>query len=204
MKKTLLLLAALMLLFALAACGAEEPEEPAAQPAELGTLGDALSVFSSYTYARWDAEHYVYVFDNGGAPYRVAAEMTQELYDAIDQIDFSDPEKDAKLLELIGDLPLISVENLNEGIPSQEELDQLIGKTGQELTDQGFEVWGFTTDGSEEEFTLAQGPYEYIAVFNEPAPAGAENADNDGIRDLTLKSITYNGISSNCTDIEGL
>ena len=201
MKKTLLLLAALMLLFALAACGAEEP---AAQPVELNTLGDALSAESSYNYAGWNSETYVYVFDNGGPPYRVVAEMTQELYDAIDQIEFTDPEKDAKLLELVGDLPLISVENLAEGIPSQEELDQLVGKTGQELTDEGFSIWGFTIDGDQEEFTLAQGPYEYIAVFNEPAPTGADTTEAETIRDLTLKSITYDGLSSHCVDIEGL
>ena len=201
MKRILFLLAVIALLFSLAACGgAPAPGDTG----ELNTLGDALSAESSYYYSSWSPEKYVYVFDNNGEPYRVVANMTQELYDAVSKIDFSDPDHNSKLMEVLGKLPLESVENLSEGIPDQKELDRLVGKTGQELLDDGFSVSGYSTDGDAEEFTLAQGPYQYLVTFNEPAPADAENAEDDGIRELTLKSITYNGLSNNCVDIDSL
>ena len=198
MKKLFILLLAVMVLLALSACGGAGGDEPAGEPAELGTLGDALSAESSYYYSACDSSYYVYVFDNNGTPCRVVAEMTEDLYDAFTAIEFTDPDKDQKMMDLLGDLPLIRVDDLSQGIPSQAELDQLAGKTGQELLDQGFQVWGY--DEEADEYSLVQGDYEYKASFNEKA----ENStgDDDAIRGLTLKSIVYDGVSTNAADIE--
>ena len=198
MKKLFILLLAAMMLLALTACGGAGGNEPAGEPAEMSTLGDALSAESSYYYSACDSSYYVYVFDNHGTPCRVVAEMTEDLYNALTAIEFTDPDKDQKTMDLIGGLPLIRVDDLSQGIPSQDELDQLAGKTGQELLDEGFEVWGY--DEEADEYDLVQGDYEYKACFNEKA----ENStgDDDAIRELTLQSIVYDSISTNAADIE--
>ena len=198
MKKLFILLLAAMMLLALTACGGAGGNEPAGEPAEMSTLGDALSAESSYYYSVYGSDSYVYVFDNNGTPYRVAAEMTEDLYNALNAIEFTDPDKDQKIMDLIGDLPLISVEDLSQGIPDQSELDELVGKTGQELLDEGFQVWGYDEDA--DEYSLVQGYYEYTAAFDQKAENNT--GDDDAIRDLTLKSIVYDKVSTNAADID--
>ena len=185
------------MLLSLAACGAGG-NEPAGEPADLTTLGDALGAESDYYYSVCDSSYYVYVFDNNGVPCRVAAEMTEDLYNALTAIEFTDPDKDQKTMDLIGGLPLILAEDLSAGIPDQAELDELVGKTGQELLDQGFQVWGY--DEEADEYSLVQGDYEYKASFDQKAEAGADG--DDAIRGLTLKSIVYDGVSTNAADID--
>ena len=199
MKKTLLLLAALALLFALAACGGGEPAEPA-EPGELATLADALSVESDLTQLSMDPEHFVYVFEYNGTPTRVVANMTEELYEAASAV-FMDEDSDQKLIEVLGSLPLESVEDLTLNIPDQAELDQLIGKTGQELLDDGFSIWGYYSDDDEITFNLEKGDYAYLATFNEDTPIKETSSYEDNMSFRTLKSLVYDGIGSGATDI---
>ncbi|MBR3391530.1 MAG: hypothetical protein IKG74_02585 [Firmicutes bacterium] len=197
MKKILLPLAALMLLFALAACGgAPEP----AEPGELATLADALSVESDLSQLSMDGEHFVYVFDYYGTPTRVVANMTEELYEAASDV-FMNDDSDEKLLEIVGQLPLESVEDLTLNIPDQAELDKLIGKTGQELLDEGYEIWGYYSDGEELYFNLEKGDYAYLATFNEDTPIKETSSYQDNMSFRTLKSLVYEGIGSGATDI---
>lgn len=199
MKKALLLLAALMLLFALAACGGTEPAEPA-EPGELATLADALSVESDLSQLSMGPEHFVYVFDYNGTPTRVVANMTEELYEAASDV-FMNDDSDEKLLEIVGSLPLESVEDLTLNIPDQAELDKLIGKTGQELLDEGYEIWGYYSDGEELYFNLEKGDYAYLATFNEDTPIKETSSYQDNMSFRTLKSLVYEGIGSGATDI---
>ena len=158
MKKILLPLAALMLLFALAACGGTEPADPA-EPGELATLAEAASDV------------------------------------------FMNDDSDEKLLEIVGSLPLESVEDLTLNIPDQAELDKLIGKTGQELLDEGYEIWGYYSDGEELYFNLEKGDYAYLATFNEDPPIKETSSYQDNMSFRTLKSLVYEGIGSGATDI---
>ena len=57
-----------------------------------------------------------------------------------DDLDFDDPDYDKKENELIAPLTVKVIENLTEGMPTQEEAQQYIGKTGQELMDDGWTV----------------------------------------------------------------
>ena len=198
MKRIFTLLLAIMMLFALSACGGEAA--PAPEVGELNTLGDALSVESELNQLTMDSERFVYVFEYNGAPTRVVANMTEELYEAASEVFFDD-DANAKMAEILGDLPLESVEDLSLGIPDQKTLDQLIGKTGQELLDEGYEVCGYWEEDNEASFYLVQGPYEYTGVFEKDAPLREESSYEDNIRDLTLKSIVYTCLSPNATDL---
>ena len=152
-------------------------------------MGDALAVETE----NWQSmiseakDRYVYVFPKDDRYYRVEAEMTQELAEQLDAIDFFDEERAAKTLALIGGQPVVRVYDLSAGMPSQAELDTLIGKTGQELLDMGFEYGSGYSFWDKAEVYLEKGLYEYRFYFNEKVPK-RENYDDD--LDEIMKTIT--------------
>lgn len=83
------------------------------------------------------------------------------------------------------------IENLNETILSQEELDALMGKTGQELLDDGWVWTGHDLEAME--FWMQKGAFTYTIVFD----GKVDEADYDtfdaeeGIREMTVKSAAF-------------
>ena len=209
MKKLLTLLLAAVMVFALAACGnsAAPAGSAEAQSGEITTLGDALRMGRETQYVgSWNDEQYVYVFDNNGIPTRVVADLTPELNETIDEIQFSDTleedEKEQKLLEAIGELPLVSVEDLSSYVLSQEELDALVGKTGQELLDAGWTDQGSHWDGGDGLVVeMTQGIFDYEIHFNESAEFAEDQSAEEVIPDLTVKSAAYYGFADCITDL---
>ena len=196
-----LLLAGLMTL-ALTACGGTAPAPQAPDVGSLSTLGDALAVDTEYYHSTWDEEHYVYVFDYNGAPTRVVADLTEELSQQIDDSLFSEGGggEDA-VRELLSPLPLTQIEDLSLGIPDQAELDKLVGKTGQELLDDGYEIWGSSIDGPHASYTLAKGLFQYEVTFeDDPSLEDAEDTDA-AMAGLTVAAVAYDGVSDYSTDL---
>ena len=114
-----------------------------------------------------------------------------------------DEERDAKEMELLQSVPIRTVENLSEMAPSQEEIDQWVGKTGQDLFDAGWTYWYYDLE------TMKAGmdydAFQYDVQFEydgEPL----ENDDDfdffETFADLTVASVTYTGIGNNATNIE--
>ena len=208
MKKLLTLLLAAVMVFALAACGnsAAPAGSAEAQSGEITTLGDALRMGRETQYVgSWNDEQYVYVFDNNGVPTRVAAPMTAELVEQMESVLFSDAEedeKDAKVLEIIGGQPVTSVEDLTSEMLSQEELDALVGKTGQELLDAGWTDQGSHWDGGDGLVVeMTQGIFDYEIHFNESAEFAEDQSAEEVIPDLTVKSAAYYGFADCITDL---
>ncbi len=209
MKKLLTLLLAALMVFALAACGnsAAPAGSADAQSGELTTLGDALRAGQDAMYAAtWNEEHYVYAFDNNGIPTRVVADLTPELNETIDEIQFSDTleedEKEQKLLEAIGELPLVSVEDLSSYVLSQEELDSLAGKTGQELIDAGYTGGGsYWSDDDGLTVLLDQGYFSYAVTFEGTAEIAEDQEALDVIPNMIVKGAAYSGFGDSITDL---
>ena len=133
-----------------------------------------------------------YVFELGGTIYRVTADVTKETSDQIFNIDFQDPEKNSKLCALLEPLVIKDVVNLTEMIPDQIALDELYGKTGQELIDDGWTCTGY--DLEENRFYMEKAPFRYVFEFEGEAKP---NDDGDGdavIKDLTVESAVYDGL----------
>ena len=101
-------------------------------------------------------------------------------------------------------VPETFIENLSAQIPSQETLDALIGKTGEELLNDGWTCEGWTFEGqnlNELVFHLNHGPFAYDVTFDgtEDLP---EDFDEANLNPLTVASITCSGIGD-ATAIEG-
>ena len=136
---------------------------------------------------------YVYAFEQDGVIYRATAEMPAEVSDAVMALDFEDPEYDAKLRELVAPLAVTGITNVSEGVPTQEELDALIGKTGAELLAEGFYNSGWNLE--EMIFYWGKGAYEYEMTMEGEHP-GWETFDEADIEPLTVTSATYTRIGN--------
>ena len=205
MKKGLALVLALMLMISvLAACGqtgenstgdtegAQGPVSGTAAIESLETIGDAMALESAeFRQSSGEANRFVYVFGLDGTYYRVIAPMTDEEFQEFMDLDYDDPDYDAKLEKVIGPLKIETWENLNDMIPPQEELDQWVGKTGQELFDAGWTNSGWNLDNME--FWMDYGPFMYTVVM-EGTVENVEDFDEEDIAPLVVKSVTYNDL----------
>jgi hypothetical protein len=174
----------------------------AVNPSDFTTLGQALVAEHDGNMAQWDSKQYVYVYTNGDEAYRVTAEMTAEIDQKLQDTDASKEDYNEQVYEILKDQKVTKVEDLTAGVPSQEEHDKEIGKTAKEVVmDDGYELTGNMYFDNKVQATFDKGLYEYTAEFNE-TPKDPENFNGDvEIPDMTVKSFTYSGISSNATDV---
>ena len=205
MKRTIIcLLSVLIALTLLAGCGSAgtsgasdtsdgpAPEEASFDAAPFKTLGEALAVDSETRQSAFSKTEYSYVFEDDGTVYRVIADMPEDISKALWELSMLDEDYNEKLYDLLSPLEVRSCENLSELIPSQEELDELKGKTGAELLDDGWYNTGYILDDMV--FYMNHDMFEYLVVFD----GRVENTDNldikEAIRPLTVKSVTYYGL----------
>lgn len=169
------------------------PEGKDGKPVDLDTvktLGDLLGLPEVGTSLTGTT--YVYAFEQDGNTYRAICDVPEETAQAIFDLDFEDPDYDKKLSELIAPLTVKVIENLTENIPSQQEADQYIGKTGQELIDDGWTVHFYNLD--ELRFGMNHGIYSYDITFEgKIKDPDSFNEDTD-MGGLTVKTITCDGV----------
>lgn len=194
-----LIAAACMLLLVLTACGQQPANESTASvsfdPAQVKTMADVFPFKEDNEYQDSATEtQYIFVFKADDVYYRAIADMPEGLIDEIIDIEYDD-DHDAAVEKLLAPLEVVSLTNLSEQIPPQEELDKLVGRTGQELFDDGWTYWSY--DLVEMTAGLYSGLFAYDVVFDydgEPM----ENSDDfdfyEEFKDLTVKSVTFSGL----------
>ena len=169
------------------------PEGKDGKPVDLDavkTLGDLLGLPEVGTSLTGTT--YVYAFEQDGSTWRAICDVPEETAQAIFDLDFDDPDYDKKLSELIAPLPVKVIENLTENIPSQQEADQYLGKSGQELIDDGWTVGFYNLD--ELQFNMTYGIYSYDITFEgKIKDPDSFNEDTD-MGGLTVKAITCSGV----------
>ena len=169
------------------------PEGKDGKPVDLDavkTLGDLLGLPEVGTGLTGTT--YVYAFEQDGSTWRAICDVPEETAQAIFDLDFDDPDYDTKLNELIAPLPVKVIENLTENIPSQKEADQYLGKSGQELIDDGWTVHYYNLD--ELQFKMTYGIYSYDITFEgKIKDPDCFNEDTD-MGGLTVKAITCSGV----------
>ena len=154
------------------------------------TLGDLLGLPEVGTSLTGTT--YVYAFEQDGCTWRAICDVPEETAQAIFDLDFDDPDYDKKLSELIAPLPVKVIENLTENIPSQQEANQYLGKSGQELIDDGWTVHYYNLD--ELQFKMTYGIYSYDITFEgKIKDPDSFNEDTD-MGGLTVKAITCSGV----------
>lgn len=154
------------------------------------TIGEVMGLPSESNSC--SDKKFVYVFEQDDNYYRAMADCTPETFDAVSALDFNDANYDEKLREIVSGLEVSAIENLTEAIPTQEELDKLIGKTGDELIKEGW------TDGGGQNledmiFYMEHGVFSFEVAFDGELE-NKENVSFESIKPLVVKSIKYTGL----------
>lgn len=159
------------------------------------TIGDLMAMDSveETATANYD-DYFVYVFTMDGTDYRAVCELTPEQAESLWSVDFEDENYEEKYRELAAPLEITRIDNLTASAPSQDELDALTGKTGQELMDAGWMTGGYNADTME--FFMNYKEYAFIVIFDGEfdQAAAEENGEDEAIKNLVVKSVAYNGI----------
>ena len=217
MKKIISLTLALLMVLALfAACSRTDGGAPEGGPSEgdapnaaatgtaaiesLKTLGDALKAGEeggNVQTAMFEG-YFIYAFEQDGTFYRVITHLPDDVFEEVFALEWDDEQHDEKMLAIVGDQPIDIYENLSDTVIPQEELDALVGKTGQELFDDGWTSSGWNLETME--FWMNKGALMYTVVFDGQVDDFDAFEEQD-IADMTVKSVTYQGIGD-ATNIE--
>jgi hypothetical protein len=200
MKKVLIIFLAMLMTFAFAGCGAGSSGEDGGDPAAdfdfeaVETIGDLMALDLDNSQWGTNDKDFVYGFELGGSYYRFKAEMTQEQYDALNNVDFSADDAQEQQDAIISEFVITDRQQLDDQILSQEELDALVGKTGQELIDDGWTPgYGYNLENNE--FWLFYGPFCYTVVFDGEFKEDEEIYDEtEYFKDHKVKSAEFNSL----------
>lgn len=179
----------------------EIPEIPV-EESPFRTLADVFAAKSELYALATSPDKFAIVFPVDGVYYRVEADIPADVYEKLDAIDFFDETREAQEQALLGPLPVTRVGNLSSGIPSQEELDVLIGLTGQDLLDMGFAYGSGYSFWDKAEMYLVSGLYEYHVYFNETVPEmdNYEEALDELMLTLTVEKVEFFMPADICSD----
>lgn len=193
-----------LLAFVLVACSSSSTTQSGELDlSKIKTYGDAYEMAKENQYVMtYDEKRIIIGFDYEGKPLRVIADMTKDVYDKMEAVDLSNPDNMDKRDELAFGLKVSKAEDLSDQIPSQEELDQMIGKKGQDLLDEGFVSSQSDLGSDNPVYVLAQGPFSYEFTFNEKVEYDDNTDADEVLKGLTVKSVKYYGIGDGITDIE--
>ena len=208
MKNTIALLLTLVLLATFVSCGGAAPKTSA--EVDLGawkTVGDVQKIEKendSWGYGENENGEikYVEVFEYDGTTYRIFADLSREVYDAMDALDFFDEQREEKMNKILAVVPVTLAEDMTKYIPTEEDLQAYVGKTGQELLDDDFWFNGYWLD-DDQHFFMCHDLWALEVYFNEHIDV-SDNMDDfdeeEAIRNLTVKKMVFTGFSDRATD----
>ena len=156
---------------------------------EYKTLADVFA-FEDCGQA-FDDENFVYVFEADGVYMRAVANIPEEISEQITDLEF-DEHYFENVQKLIENLPIAKLENLSEMEPTEEEVNALIGKTGQELLDMGFVCTAYST--TDMEFTMENDCFAYSIVFDGTIEDSDDPDVDEAIKPLTVKTAVLVGL----------
>ena len=155
---------------------------------DIKTMADVFALESAeYITSSSTDNKYAYGFLFDGVYYRAVVTMsdeTAEEYYAIDRTQDDYEEKETKLFSV---LTVDAVENLTEKIPSEEELSKYVGKTGEDLLNEGWT--GNYYNFEQMECEMNYGVFTYKICF-----AGEVDLPEDYDADEVLKPLTVTSV----------
>lgn len=198
MKKLLTILLVALLILG----GFTGPGTARADASAFRTFGDIWD-YESPGYGCED-DRYVRLFLADGICYRADATLTDEQFRQFMDIDIFDPDAEQKAKALLSALPIEHLYDLSAALLSQADLDALVGKTGQELLDMGFEYGMGYSFWDDTQFYMNNGLFSYTVYMNEKVP---EREDYDAVLDelfrpMTVQKVEVDGIADIASDID--
>lgn len=175
-----------------AATDAATDEGAASENAPFATLGDVFAEDTESMSSTFDEQRYVCAFNWNGAWWRVEAALEDGMYDELNDAWAVDQNK----VELIlSPLAVTSADVLEA--PDTESLEALAGKTGADLTAEGFTFMPGTLviNGEETDCVATMGGFDCLVTFD--GAVADENAEDvaAAVADMTVTSVGLQGVS---------
>ena len=205
MKKTFVFVLAIVMLFALSACG----------PKDANFTGSVIDNNKSEITKAFDegyesmmssVEDNVFraVLQKDGAfedILLVVGEMTDEQYEEYRDLDWSEEDDLEKIKAILGNMTNVRSKVIFDLVPSQEELDSYIGKSIAELEDLGFENSGYI-DSEINHTYFYDGTLYSINVVVDKGDITEEydNLTREDFEKIIIESVEFQGFSYRLLD----
>lgn len=207
MKKIIALLFCVIIAASLVSCVTvvDPTDKDPIDPSSIKTLGDYFALDKESDSWGYGEDNFIAVFKYGEKMYRVAANLTTDIYNKMEEIDFFDDKRDEKLQAILKDVEVSISEDMEKYIPTDTDLKAFEGKTGQQLLDDGFYETGYAL-WDEQYFYMSHGMIEYKIFFNEKITVvDGEDLDvEETIKNMTVKKAEFNDFTDSATDPETL
>ena len=173
-------------------------------PEDLKTIGDVVSQEGIYICqtAAFGNYYIVAYLLTDNILYRAIAYLPDETAEALFAMDIFAEDYEEQEKALTDPLEVTKVENLSALIPSQEELDKWVGKTGQEMLDAGWTSSGYNL--YEKQFYMDFEMFDYLVTMEGEMTAD-ENDQIDGeeaFKSLVIQSVVFDHLANACYDLE--
>lgn len=132
------------------------------------TMRDALSVADSNEISYgYDENYFVCVYHAGDSSIRAVAKYQPSIDGAFADLDMGADDYREQFTEAVADLELVEASDITADLMSQEDIQQYVGKTGQELIDEGFVFGSYNMYGGEQTGAdLDKGYFSYSFTFD--------------------------------------
>ncbi len=192
MKKFVIFaLALVFVLSALAGCGSGSEKLSDAK-----TLGDIFAMEDAGTIKFITAgsanDKYAFGFSLDGVLYRAIATLPDDVREAYYNVDYSQENYADAEDAILSPVAIETIENLSEKIPAQKDLDQWVGKTGEEMF--GGDWWSTFSDLEGRKADVINGYFCYSVTFEGEFELPEDYDADDILKTLTVKSVTFNTI----------
>ena len=175
---------------------AERPEEPG-RPAEdvltMETMGEVYAAYPMANSAFMNGSLVMVIADSDHA-YRVSSPLSEDKYDEIIAVSPLDPDANERVIAILGDVAIESIEDITSQKLTDEELAALVGKTGQQLYDMGFVYNGYGFGGDTLDVSFVKGCFEYTVLFSEAVENDDDFNAEEACKTLTVASAEFSGI----------
>ena len=173
--------------------------EPVDDVKDAKTFADILALPSNESGST--DKYLFYTFQLNGIDYRAVSFIDQETADALFELDFDDPDHDKKYFEIVAPLTIDQMDNLTEMIPSKEEINAYVGKTGEDLLNEGWTYQWYNLDSME--FGMQHGLFTYNIQFDGKYEGNIDDFnEEEDIKPFVIKSIEYSGLGNTSADLE--
>lgn len=171
-------------------------QEPVAKIEDAEVLGDILAL-PTYGSGYTDSV-YADIVELGGSIYRVSADLTPDVYEALNSLDWEDEDYENKQNELLAALTITKVENLTEAKPSDSELAVYAGKDMSELIKEGFNCTGYNLEDNI--CYMERGVFSYLAYFEGEVNREVDDM-NEAVRALKVTKLECDSVADPLGDL---
>lgn len=156
------------------------------------TLGDAMSVQSDRTMWTYNSDNFIYAFKDNGKWVRVVTDMKDDVYKELSEMKMPDP---TKVQELVGSFEVTQAETYVDSEPVQADLDKLVGKTGADLSAEGYMFDKPSVEDGKTVVNAIKLPYGFKVTFEGAIDDTKTDDVAIAVKDLPVVSIECQGLS---------